>query len=573
MNLALHTGNEALTYVRTEEFQSKWRSLYERCPCVTACQHPDYVMPWYELYHAAFLPVIVAGEAEDNSLAGLLTLALYKNGTKKLVGAGERQAEYQCWLETKDTGNKFIQEAVQKIRVHFPGVDLCLRYLPPGIPLNWILDNREYAKNFSLRSHPRPIMKIDEAAMNCQWSKKKYRRNFSRLKKSGDVQFERITGHDQFIRVFDELCIQYDFRQGALYRYMPFSSDPAKKLFYLELHKRGLLHTTILTVDGKIAASHSGLLSHDSTVHMGISTHAPTFAEYSPGKLLLSMLGVHLVKEQMTVLDLTPGGDGYKENFANEHDVVFELTAYGDVKARLRKEAFLGAKRFLKRRLQKAGMRTADVWAAIGKLTRFKELGFQGSLGYLREAAISSSRVYRLCADPPSIGAKSLSIAKDSLTDMSRFDSRGSPITRWEFLNMATERLERSNHLYSFRRDEKLLLCCWVGVRPASLNQQVPGQAAAFPDNAVVLFDLYVHPQIKDGELVQRFIEQILFELKDSHNNKDIYFSGALSPELQAVIKQCGFCDESGKRNDLLAVTTRRRYTEFFRKGIKWMRQ
>jgi CelD/BcsL family acetyltransferase involved in cellulose biosynthesis len=572
MNLALYTGNQALTYVRTEEFQLKWKSLYERCPCVTACQHPDFVTPWYELYQKTFLPVVVVAEAEDNSLAGLLTLALSKNG-KKLVGAGERQAEYQCWLETKDTGNIFIQEAVQKIRTRFPGADLYLRYLPPGIPLNWILDNREYEKIFSLRSHPRPIMKIDEAAMSSQRDKKKYRRNFSRLKKSGDVQFERITGHDQFIRVFDELCIQYDFRQGALYRYMPFSSDPAKKLFYLELHKRGLLHATILTVDGEIVASHSGLLSHDSTVHMGINTYAPTFAAHSPGNLLLSMLGVYLVKEQIAVLDLTPGGDGYKENFATEHDVVFELTAYGDVNARLGKEAFLGAKRFLKRRLQKAGMRTADVWTAIGKLTRFKELGFQGSLGCLREAAISSSRVYRLCADPPSTGAKPLPISKDCLTDMFRFDSRGSLITRWEFLSMAMERLEKSNHLYSFRRDEKLLMCCWIDVRSAGPNQQLPGQDAAFSENAVVLFDLYVHRQLKEKELVQRFIEQILFELKDCHNNKNIYFSGALSDELQAVIKQCGFYDESGKRDDLLPVTTRRRYAGFFSKGIKWMQQ
>ncbi len=568
MNLALHTGNQALTHLRTQEFQSKWKSLYARCPWATACQHPDYVTPWYEIYHAAFQPVVIVAEAEDHSLAGILTLALYQN-RKKLVGAGERQAEYQCWLEQKETDSLFIREALQVISTHFPGADLYLRYLPSDIPLNWIADNREYAKNIRLRSHPRPLMKIDETAMRLQSSKKKYRRNVSQLKKSGTVQFDRIAGHDQFIDVFDELCMQYDFRQGVLYRYMPFSSDPRKKLFYLELHKRGLLHTTILTVDGKIAASHSGLLSNDATLHMGISTHAPTFSGYSPGKILLSMLGMHLVKERMTVLDLTPGGDPYKENFASEHDVVFELSAYGDVKARLGKEAFLGARRFVKRRLQKAGMRTADVWAAIGKLTRFKELGLQGSLGYLQQVAVAPTRVYRLCADQPCTDEKLLPISKDCLTDMFRFKSRGSLITRWEFLSMAMERLEKSSHLYSFSRDEKLLMCCWIDIRSAEQDQQLPGPDAALSESAIVLSDLYVHRQLTEMDLVRRFIRQMLVEVKDCHDTRNIYFSGALNNQLQAVIKQCGFCDASEKREGLLSSTTRRRYSGLFSKGIK----
>lgn len=214
-----------------------------------------------------------------------------------------------------------------------------------------------------------------------------------------------------------------------------------------------------------------------------------------------------------------------------------------------------------------------DAWAAMGKLTSFKELGFHGLLARLRGAVMSEPRLYQYCADRPRASANPLLISKDSLSDIVRFDSRGSPITRWEFLNMATERLERSSHLYSFRRDEKLLLCCWVEVRTGGANQQLPDQAAALPDNAVVLFDLYVHRQVKDEELVQRFIDQILSELTDCHNNKNIYFSGALSPELQTVIKHCGFCDDPGKRNDLPAVTARRRYAKLFSKGIKWIQQ
>ena len=547
MNLVLHTGNQALTHVRSEEFQLKWKSLYERCPWVTACQHPDFVTPWYELYQTEFLPVIVLKEAEDNSLDGLLTLALHKSGNR-LVGAGERQAEYQGWLEKNDAGNTFIQKAIQKIRANFPGIDLCFKYLPPGIPLGWVVQNRDYGKFCCLRSHPRPIMKIDETVMSLQRSKKHNRRNFNQLKKSGDVQFERITEHDQFIRIFDEMCIQYDFRQGALHHNMPFSSDPSKKLFYIELHKRGLLHTTILTVDGEIAASHSGLLSNECTVHMGINTYAPAFAAHSPGNLLLAMLGVHLVKEKIPVLDLTPGKDGYKEHFATEHDVVFELTVYGDAMARLRKETFLSAKLFLMNKLHKSGVRTSDIWALLGKLNKFKELGFHGLLERLRDGSISPYCRYRYCSDTPPASINRLLISKNCLSDIFRFDSNGSLVTRWEFLSTAMDRMERSNHLYSFVREEKLLIYCWIRVRSAESKQQQLGQDAALTDKAVVLFDLYVHRQLDDKELVQRFIEQILFELEveGCQNNESVYFNGALSNELQTVIKRCGFIDELG---------------------------
>lgn len=566
MKLVLHTGNQALTHVSTKDFQLRWAALYGGCPWATAFQHPDFVVPWYELYSANFLPVVVSAEDEDNALTGLLTLAFDKN-SKQLVGAGERQAEYQGWLERKGAGNIFIQETVQKIRAHFPGVDLCLKYLPRDIPLNWILDRPAYAKIFSLRSHARPIMKIDAAAMSHQRGKKNNRQKLNRLKKSGDVQFERITEHDRFSRIFDDVCVQYDLRQGALYHTMPFSSDPSKKPFYLELHKRGLLHTTVLTVDGEVVASHSGVISNDTSVHLGISTHAPAFAAHSPGKLLLAMLGVQLVDEDIGELDLTPGGDSYKENYANEHDVVFELTAYADIRARLKKETFLRAKRFLKSRIHEAGLRTADVWGAVGKMTRFKEIGFHGFLERLRAAAIFPPRLYRYCADKPLLCENPLFIARDCLSDIVRFDPRGSLVTRWEFLNMAMERLERSNHLFSFSTGYKLLMCCWVGERFAETAQKTPGLDAAVADNSFILFDLYVQRQLKDPALVRRFVEQILFELKQHHDNKNIYFCGVLNEALQAVIGQCGFIVEPGTHDDFLPVASLRSHARFFSRG------
>lgn len=540
MHLELLSGDDALKCVNSDEFQSKWKALYARCPWAVASLHPDFVVPWYRLYAPGFQPVVVLEETGDGALAGLLTLALCRNG-RKLVGAGEQQAEYQGWIQPADSGSGFIVNAIRELRKRFRQADICLKYLPPGIPLGWTGEKGHYAELCSLRSHARPVMHIDAAAMERQRNKKNYRQNYNRLKRLGEVRFQRVVEHDDFVRVFDEICNQYDFRQAALYRNMPFASDPAKKQFYLELHKRGLLHATILTVGKKVAASHIGLLSDARAVHLGINTHDPAPAAHSPGNLLLAMLGVHLAAEEMPMLDLTPGGDGYKEHFATGHDAVFELTMYSDTRRRLRTEALLGVIRYSKKRLQRAGYRTADALAVIDKVKGFGPSGLRALLGKWRAGANAQQRELRYRRSVRPVPGYTLPISKNCVRDVLKFDSYGSSARFRAFSDLVMKRLERSNDLYCFVHDDQLRLCCWARTCPADPATQPAAPAA----DSVVLFDLYVHSQVQDKELVERFIEQILLDLKEQKSNAEVLYRGALSDELRTMWERCGFVDEA----------------------------
>jgi hypothetical protein len=346
--------------------------------------------------------------------------------------------------------------------------------------------------------------------------------------------------------VFDDMCIQYDFRQAALYWSMPFSNDPIKKRFYLELHKRGLLHTTVLRVGDQIAASHIGLLSEGRAVHLGINTYDPALAAHSPGNLLLAMLGVHLAAEEMPVLDLTPGGDGYKEHFATEHDSVGELTIYGDATRRLKTEALLNAKRLLKTRMRTAGYRTADLLGAIEKLKIFRPSRLRELAEKLRIRATS-----RLCElqhrqRSGTVTARKLPISRNCLHDVLKFDAAGSPAKYWEFLGTAMKRMERSHHLYSFVQDDALRMFCWVRIGTTEPAQAAPAQLPAPAGDAIVLYDLYVHRQWEDHELVQSFVEQMLAELKEQKSDAGVYYRGALDTGLQTVVERCGFVAEAG---------------------------
>jgi hypothetical protein len=79
----------------------------------------------------------------------------------------------------------------------------------------------------------------------------------------------------------------------------------------------------------------------------------------------------------------------------------------------------------------------------------------------------------------------------------------------------------------------------------AAASSQRPKPDTGLPVGSNVLFDLYVHRQLGNPEMVQRFIRQILFELKESRTAEAVRYSGELSTELQTAIKRCGFIEES----------------------------
>jgi CelD/BcsL family acetyltransferase involved in cellulose biosynthesis len=522
------TGDSALQHVGSENFRAKWRALYDSCPWATACQHPDFVLPWYVLYGAAFLPVIVFDERADGTLDGLLTLALPAHG-KTLTGAGDHQAEYQGWIQAPGAGSGFMAHALRALRAQFPGAGLRLKYLPPGIPLGWTEENEAAAGLCALRTHARPLMQIDAAGMSRQRNKKNHRQNYNRLKRLGEVEFESVVEHDRFLDMFDEISLQYDFRQAAFFRNMPFSRDPLKKPFHIELQKRGLLHTTVLTVGDKVAASHIGLFSKGRAIHLGINTYDPAFAAHSPGNLLLAMLGVHLVAEGVPLLDLTPGGDKYKEQFATGHDLVSELIVYPDRASRLIGETLLSAIRFSKARLGAAGVRPAEVVAALQKMKDFTVLGKK-----LRPKA--SGHVCELRYRPGALPVVNtgLPIARNSLQDMVKFDAQGSFARYCDFLGMVMKRLERSIDLFTLVQDGRLAMFCWV--------RSVTAEAR----NHIELFDLYVHPGFETEELIRTFIAQLVLELRATVDDTDIFYRGVLTRELQTVLRQGGFTDAEG---------------------------
>lgn len=541
MSVLVLTGTAALAHIGSDAFVAQWKSLHARCPWATGCQHPDFVLPWYEIYQARHAPLVLVDAETDGSLRGLFTLARSEDG-RRLTGAGAGQAEYQGWIAGTVHADRFAHEVFACIRAALPQARTSLKYLPPGIPLGFLQAGSGERRYCVLQRHARPVLRIDPAAMEKLRRKKAHRQNANRLGRLGPLAFERVTGEAQFGRMFDDICLQYDFRQAALHRQTPFLSDPLKKRFYLELQRRGMLHTTVLTVGNALAAAHIGLLSKERTVHLGISAHAPALAAHSPGQLLLVLLGSQLAADRIGLLDLTPGGDAYKEHFASDHDAVFELTMAASLAQRVHAQAAAGVRRTGKALLHMSGRRKADVVEAVEKM---QSLARRVAAGHARQAPRTVHAFWRLAPGALDAGANAgagpLPVSRNSLEDVFKYDDAGAPVTRGMFIGTAMRRLEQRCELFCYAPRDRLVLHCWAYARRA--GGTCPPPARCVEHGATVLFDLQAHGEEASDDLVQRFVERILATLDRPAADAAVYYSGPLGTACGQGMRRCGFID------------------------------
>lgn len=537
MSVLILSGEAALAHIGSDAFVAQWKSLHARCPWATGCQHPDFVLPWYGIYQARHAPLVLIDAAADGLLRGLFPLAWSEDG-KRLTGAGAGQAEYQGWIAGTIHADRFAHDAFACIRAALPQARTSLKYLPPGIPLGFLQAGSSERKYCVLQRHARPVLRIDPAAMDKLRRKKTHRQNANRLGRLGPLAFERVVGEARFGRMFDDICLQYDFRQAALHRQTPFLSDPLKKRFYLELQRRGMLHTTVLTVGDTLAAAHIGLLSKERTLHLGISAHAPALAAHSPGQLLLVLLGSQLAADRIGLLDLTPGGDPYKEHFASDHDEVYELTMAASLAQRVQAQAAAGVRRTGKALLHMSGRRKAEVVEAVEKL---QVLVRRAAAGHPRQAARTGHAFWRLAPGAPGGSASALPVSCNSLEDVFKYDDAAAPVTRGMFIGTAMRRLEQRCELFCYAPGDRLVLHCWAHARRA--GGACPPPARCVEHGATVLFDLQAHGEEASDDLVQRFVACILARIDRTGADAAVYYSGPLGTACRQGMRRCGFVD------------------------------
>lgn len=540
-SVIIHSRDKAWAQLSDESFLKEWQQLYDECPWATPFQSSAFVCTWFDNYRSRYSPVIISLRKKDHRLHGLLVLAMCLE-RRRLVVAGVHHAEYQVWLATTDCHADFIARALTALDEAFLSCNLVFKYLPNEVPVQKLLESGATTKRVELKIHQRPLMRINNEDLEGSFSKKSNKSRFNRLKRLGELKFERITDYNTFAAVFDQIVNLYDFRQGAVNNSFPFLQDVLKKPFHLDLMKQHpeLLHVTLTTLDSRPIAAHIGIVGKDQ-VHLAILTYSPFYASYSPGKLHLMLMGRQFVQEGFKQFDLTPGGDPWKERFANCHDEVYELILYKSKSARTIHAFRVQTIDLIKEGAIWFGITPDRIRFFFMRLKRFRLSNVVSKLGRAVWKKVEF-RIYRhtkevsQCADP------SGQLKKDYLPDLLKFEPAESWQTKEAFMAEALQRLERGEHVYTYASDECLLHYGWlIEQQQESFFTEVQ-QRFQYPEKSAVLYDFYTHPAARGRGFYQKNLKQMLGDVGKLKDVKHVYIS-VLSDNgpSRHVIEKLGF--------------------------------
>ncbi|WP_299819001.1 GNAT family N-acetyltransferase [uncultured Pontibacter sp.] len=448
-------------------FQTAWDQLYESCSWGTVFQSRLFVASWYHIYCKQQEPVLIYARHE-NSFLGLMALT-YDAESKVLTGAGKDEACYHVWLADSEFGDVFAARALNELISKFKDTIIDFNELPSDTPLSWLEYDAGLRERGVLQILKRPLMDFKAPNAARLISSNGIDSKLKRLKRLGDVSFERITCHDCFVSILDEINDQFDFRKGATLNLSPFKNEPLKKELQLALFRQGLLYVAVLRVGGQLVASVTGVIGRDNCINGFTNTYAPSYAKYSPGIVSFILLGKQLYNEGIAFYDLTTGGHGYKDRLANAYDEVYILQIRGK-HARIVDETKALIRSNVKGLLQRIGVKPRvvrnDIRFILSKQKeQFRAISAAGAAtaaqGLASRLGLFGKGYYYLLPTSGSLDAAS-GLRRASLSDLLNFGQRGGLLTRWDFLAQAERRLQAGQEPLTLSREGLLLCCVWL---------------------------------------------------------------------------------------------------------------
>jgi CelD/BcsL family acetyltransferase involved in cellulose biosynthesis len=551
MKIEILIGDNAHELIRDKRFREQWKRLYDGCPWSSVFQNEDFVVTWYETYRDRFTAVIVIGLNEEAEIAGLFTLAIEKE-SGRLVVAGTNNAEYDNWLAYPEDGDIFIESALQKLSEEFPDKTLLLLFVHPNVPLEWIKPGNRWANQCSLRPHSRGLVTIGDGSSFRDTLRKKKQNKINRLKRLGNLHLDQLNNADELEAVFDEIICYQTLRMQAIYHSSDIPKDPLKKQFYANLMRLPrMLHATVLRLDDRLVSAQVHNYNKDQVL-LGLITHAPFYAKFSPGELHVLMLGAELAKEEVPIFDLTPGGD-YKDRYATHHDEAYAL------------EIFLSRAQYFRYRIKRSLIELSrlalkpfgvtfdqakDAVASLrGKIHKWANLKpaslplelfkiLQKKLWFKEEFlvyAFDLKRVDDLSNEQP--------VRRDHVPDLLLYQ----PSEAWQpeankFFKYALDSFGSGNHAYTYAEGGRLVHYSWLIEDPIRSGLTGIEQGVDLPADSALIIDFYTHPQMRSKGLCRASLTHMLRDTAKLSDKKEVYlFVSENKGYLKKAVEDVGF--------------------------------
>lgn len=334
IKIVIHENNNVKKLLNNLEFLKSWQGIAEQNNHPTLMQESEFVENWYNSYSREYSSILILG-FNKTELIGIIPLAFKEN---TIIHAGGMQAEYHGWICEKEFEEEFLVNALIDISKKFNVKKWNWGWIPPRANTNWINSSKLKKVNvfFKLDKQKSPVLNLtDQEKVNKLKKSRSLKTKINRYKKRGEFYLKKITSVHEAEEMMPMLEKQCDFRKIYMNHEPPFIEGFNRRKFILDrLKNTNSIHFTVLMLNETPIAFHIGECDED-TVYLTIISHDAVEARNSPGKILLIKLIELLQQEGYNYFDLTPGGDSYKETYANEHQNLTNLTIFFNKKGKI----------------------------------------------------------------------------------------------------------------------------------------------------------------------------------------------------------------------------------------------
>jgi len=521
--VSIRVGASVRSLISEASFVSRWEELARRDGKFTALQEPAFVSSWYRTNETRFEPIALIGVDSNEQLVGLMLLARL-HGSDALVHAGDIHADYSGWLALPEIDERFVIECLIIVKNELRPKAWAWNHLTPGSPIGFLRSQRLIENGIfaSYRTEQSPILNLDDPERLAQLAKTKSIRNqLNRLKKKGGFRLERVRDRERTRQLMRPLSTQCDFRQEAIHNVRPFADNPQKEPFFLARQEfPESNHFSVLWSGGRPVSFQFGT-SGKGTMLLGLTAYDPTESRNSPGKLHLIELAGMLREEGFRTLDLTPGGDQYKEFLSNGSYELVKPAFFFSRTARLGFHVLGAARAYAKKILAatnvspEAPQRVISwVRAAPARLKRVTPRRLASRIHRVFHQDVTYLQYTIDCSRCAAAGTeRDPEVHIQQFEDLLAFRATDPLFGRRDLLLEAMKRFSVGETLYSICREGRLAHYGWLfrGAR----KHRLQGVNATFdsPPDSAVLYGFFTDPEHRGRGLYQRTLRQILRDL------------------------------------------------------------
>jgi len=465
---------QAEALLQADGFRAAWRELLERCSWATQFQSPGFVQAWYQTYRARYEPLFLLSTDGAGAPTGILCLAASKRDGE-IVVAGAQQAEYSTWVCSSERADAFSSAALAAIPGLLGRRELRIGFLPPATPLH-SLSSMGGRSRLLVQPHSRPLMRFgDGQAVEKSLKKSGNKKKLNQLRRLGEMGFRRLTTPAELEQWLDTIVCYHDIRHLGMRGSTPFHNDPLKREFCLALMAvPELMSVAVLQFGQMLACAHIGTRGRRE-VELGLTAYNPMLARYSPGKHLVLLLAQMLHRDGYEQLDLTAGGEAYKDRHANAWDEVHTLTVFPSASRRWAGAARTTIRRSAKSMLTRLHINPTAIRSGARELSFARLARFAASSMRRPQSAEFMSR--GLAGALSDVSGHI--IQRDAVEHLLAYrPDRGMPSPR-QFAADALRRLESGQHLYSCVVDGRLVHVGWL--REEATEHALPEESFADP--------------------------------------------------------------------------------------------